>query len=159
MSDLTKIPKEKRCATQPFVLVGSIIEKDNKFLLVKENGKWNLPMGWVELGENLISAAEREAREETGLIVKVKSFLGIYNVVKRKKRKTLHMVKLVFISNEKAESEKQSENLEKNKFTLAEVKELKEKEMLWHPELVDQLEDYKEGKRYPLEILSHFLLK
>jgi len=90
MGKIKKIKKEERCVTQPFVLVGVVLEEDGEFLLVQEENKWNLPMGWVELGEDLVSAAEREAQEETGWKVKVKDFLGVYTVVKRKP-KVLHI--------------------------------------------------------------------
>ncbi|PIQ68875.1 MAG: hypothetical protein COV91_01870 [Candidatus Taylorbacteria bacterium CG11_big_fil_rev_8_21_14_0_20_46_11] len=63
----------KRVFTQVFGVVGAILEKEGKFLLVRENnpphpdhGKWNQPAGWVDVGENPITAVSREVREETG---------------------------------------------------------------------------------------------
>jgi 8-oxo-dGTP diphosphatase len=61
---------------RPIVGVGAVIIEDGRVLLVRRAhpplaGKWSLPGGVVELGETLRAAAEREAREETGLIVKV----------------------------------------------------------------------------------------
>lgn len=44
------------------IAAGGLIEKDGKFLLVKENkkickGKWNIPAGRVGDNENVIDAA------------------------------------------------------------------------------------------------------
>ena len=59
---------------QPIVGVGAVIICEDKILLEKRKdepsrGKWTIPGGLVELGENLESAVVREAREETCLEV------------------------------------------------------------------------------------------
>ena len=46
-----------------------IVIRDDKILLVKANGKFHLPGGGVELGEDPKLAAVREVKEETGATV------------------------------------------------------------------------------------------
>lgn len=47
-----------------------ILSKDGKLLLIlRKNGKWALPGGFVDDGENPEDASRREAYEETGLAV------------------------------------------------------------------------------------------
>ena len=61
----------------PKVAVGTIIEADdNRIVLVRRAidpgyGKWVFPGGYVDRGEELPAAAIREAREESGLEVKI----------------------------------------------------------------------------------------
>ena len=54
------------------ILVATVILKDNKVLMVKEQkedirGLLNLPAGHLEKGETLIQGAIREVKEETGI--------------------------------------------------------------------------------------------
>lgn len=68
------------------IVAGGLIEKDGKYLLVKENqkickGKWNIPAGGVDDNENVIEAAKREIFEETGCRVKINGILEIINQI------------------------------------------------------------------------------
>jgi ADP-ribose pyrophosphatase YjhB (NUDIX family) len=59
---------------RPIVGVGAIIIEQGRVLLARRGnppraGQWSLPGGAVEVGETLRAATEREALEETGLIV------------------------------------------------------------------------------------------
>ena len=60
---------------------GVIIEKDGKILLQRrsDNGLWGFVGGILELNETYAEAAVREAMEETGLQVRLTSFLGIFH--------------------------------------------------------------------------------
>lgn len=57
-----------------FIGVGGLVIKDSKVLLVKErfaiSGKWKLPGGHADSGEDLGEAAVREVFEETGIRAK-----------------------------------------------------------------------------------------
>ncbi len=59
---------------QPVVGIGAVIIKEGKIVLIKRGnepskGKWSIPGGLVELGENLEAAVIREVKEETCLEV------------------------------------------------------------------------------------------
>ncbi|MBR5948360.1 MAG: NUDIX domain-containing protein [Clostridia bacterium] len=60
---------------------GGLIVKDGKILFQRrsDNGKWGLIGGILEMNETYREAALREMREETGLEVKLESFLGIFH--------------------------------------------------------------------------------
>lgn len=65
------------------VSAGVRVVKDGKLLLVQRaidpwSGKWHMPAGYVEVDEEPRQAAEREAREETGLIVRVGNLVDCY---------------------------------------------------------------------------------
>ena len=76
---------ELRKLTGPRKLIlncaGALIIRDNKILFQRraDNGRWGLIGGLLEMNETYEEAALREIREETGLEVKLDSFLGIFH--------------------------------------------------------------------------------
>lgn len=67
------------------IVVGCVVKKDNKILMVQEGKKicyeqWNFPAGHVDEGETITDAAVRETYEETGCKVKLTGVLPISTV-------------------------------------------------------------------------------
>ena len=68
------------------IIVGGVIQKNGKFLLVQEaqekcRGKWNIPAGHLDPNENIFDGAKREVFEETGCKVELTGILQIGNKV------------------------------------------------------------------------------
>jgi 8-oxo-dGTP diphosphatase len=66
----------RRFPAHPLVSVGAVIVNNDRVLLARRaheplKGEWSLPGGVVEVGETLDAAVQREALEETGLVVSV----------------------------------------------------------------------------------------
>src|SRR3989344_308336 len=96
-----KIKGWKEPCRSPKLAVDNLIVKDNKILLLKRDiypfiGKLDFPAGMVEYGETVEQAAIREAKEETGLKIKLLDILGVYSFPKRDPR--FHTVSVAFIA-------------------------------------------------------------
>lgn len=73
---------EAPCANSIVVAVTAIVRNDDGDVLLIErtdNGLWAAPGGAQDIGENIVSAVEREVREETGLEVEVTGFSGVFS--------------------------------------------------------------------------------
>jgi len=71
---------------QPLVGVGTVVVCSNKILLEKRKndpgkGKWSIPGGIVELGEQTEQTAIREVKEETNLTVEKPELIDVVNNV------------------------------------------------------------------------------
>jgi len=79
------------------VVVSTVVFERGALLMVRHGrdpnpGRWNLPGGKLRPGENLIDAAARETREETGFEVEPHTLAGVYSYLSRKNRHTLRLV-------------------------------------------------------------------
>jgi 8-oxo-dGTP diphosphatase len=75
---------QREYPNHPLVGVGAIIVDGGRVLLIKRGtapllGEWSIPGGMLELGETLRHGAEREALEETGLVVRATDLLGVFD--------------------------------------------------------------------------------
>lgn len=155
----------QRVFTQTFGVVAAIIEKDGRFLLVKEKkatakDKWSHPAGWIDLEENLIDAVKREAKEETGFDFTPKNILGVYVLVKQEMNELHHAIKIVFTGDI---SEKQEDYLDdeisETKWFMPEEIESMDLNTLRDKDIKTMIKDYLAGKKYPLDLLTHTIQK
>jgi ADP-ribose pyrophosphatase YjhB (NUDIX family) len=68
----------------PKVAACSVVEQDHRIVLVQrgihpQKGKWVLPGGFVDRGEEVRAAALRETEEECGIQTRIRDLLGIYS--------------------------------------------------------------------------------
>ena len=73
---------------KPIVGIGAIIVRNGKMLLEKRKndpgkGRWSVPGGVVELGENVTQTVIREVKEETGLDVAEPEHIDVVDQITR----------------------------------------------------------------------------
>jgi ADP-ribose pyrophosphatase YjhB (NUDIX family) len=61
----------------------ALVVHDGKLLMIRRAREpwkdlWDLPGGFCDAGEHPVDTAEREVSEETGLVIRVTGFLGIW---------------------------------------------------------------------------------
>ncbi|MEL6928108.1 MAG: NUDIX hydrolase [Cyanobacteria bacterium J06600_6] len=117
---------------------------DGRIVMIQrsDTGKWGLPGGMIDWGEDLPHAASRELAEETGLtLTKIKSLRGVYSDPQRDPR--LHSISIV------VEVEAEGELDPEDKLEVLQVRAFGRDELplgdLCHDH-DQQLQDYLEGK-------------
>ncbi|MFA5746575.1 MAG: NUDIX domain-containing protein [Candidatus Paceibacterota bacterium] len=157
----------KRVFTQTFGVVGALLVKEGKVLLVKEagrkgadGGKWSHPAGWIDVGEDVIAAAKREVEEETGYEFNPAHLLGIYSLVRKDLEKELgsspHAIKLIFIGgiSDKPGKDLYDDISETKWFSPEEIEKMGPSE-LRDIDIKQMVKDYFSGKKYPIDIIRH----
>lgn len=66
------------------IIAANVIKQDGKYLMVQEDkphvkGLWNVPAGYVDVGEEVEQAAVREAKEESGYDVVIDDLIDLYH--------------------------------------------------------------------------------
>ncbi len=140
----------------PHITVATIIEREGKFLMVKENSEgrlvYNQPAGHVEIEESLLDAAIRETLEETAWRVNLVQLLGIYQYTSPDNGITY--IRHCFIAKAiepRTERDLDDDIAEAVWLSLAEL-EQRESEMR-SPLVLEVIRDYLKGISYPLSLI------
>lgn len=141
------------------VIVTVCIQEEGKFLIVQEGipkayGLWNLPGGHLDDEEDLLEGAMREAKEETGLDIEITGIMSI----QRNMIRGLNHVRVIFnakkVGGEIAFDKNEILDV---KWVTPEEAEKMDKSTLREQELfLDNVEDVKNHKNYPLEMIKTF---
>ena len=144
---------------KPNVTVAAIIERDGKFLLVEEETdegiRFNQPAGHLECEEALTDAVVREALEETGYAFLPRFLVGVYNW--RHPDKDITYLRFAFggeITGHDAQRKLDEGIIAAHWLTLDEIRALEVRHR--SPMILRGIEDWMAGKRYPLELITHY---
>ncbi len=143
----------------PHVTVAAVLERDGKFLLVEEETddgiRFNQPAGHLECREALSDAVMRETLEETGYHFAPQYLVGVYNL--RYEEKDITYLRFTFggeITGHDAARELDTGIIAARWLTLDEIRALAPKHR--SPLVLRCIEDWLAGKRYPLELVTHY---
>ena len=144
---------------QIHLTVAALVPGEQGFLLVKErDGERiviNQPAGHVEPGESLIEAVKRETFEETGWRVEPSHLLGISIYTSPHNKVTYYRLAFLCEALEQDKhAELDSDIIEALWLSEAELR-ARQTEMR-SPMVIKTLDDYCNGKRYPLEIINDY---
>jgi len=115
----------KKISQGPFLTVDGIVEYNNGIIMIKRSNPplgWALPGGFVDYGESLEHAAQREGKEETNLDIELISPFRAYSDPKRDKR--THTITFVFIAKGRGEPKGMDDAKQAKWFSVSEIKEL-----------------------------------
>lgn len=144
---------------KPNVTVAALAERDGKFLLVEEHTDrgplFNQPAGHLEPHESLIQGVARETLEETAYSFTAEALLGIY----RWHYAPGGITYLRFAFTGRITAHDPSRKLDEGIIRAVWVApdEIRTQTARHRSPLVLRcVEDYLAGKRYPLEVITHY---
>lgn len=143
---------------KPNVTVAAVVEQNGKFLLVEEHTEQgavlNQPAGHLEANETLLEGVMRETLEETAYHFQPEFVLGIY----RWRSPRDHITYLRFAFTGRAAGFDEQRKLDQGIIRAAWMTEpeiRKQAHRHRSPLVLRCVQDYLEGKRFPLDILIH----
>ena len=146
---------------KPHTTVAAVVERDGKFLMVEEEADgmivYNQPAGHLDPGENLVDATIRETREETAWQFEAEAMVGIYLWEQPGTQRT-------FLRFAFSGSVRDHDNTMALDTGILRAVWLSREELTAMPDkirspmVIDCIDDYLAGKRYPLDILRDDLL-
>ena len=141
---------------KPHATVAAIIEHNNKFLMVEEliqgEAVYNQPAGHLEPGESLIDAVIRETQEETAWQFIPEAVTGVYLWKHPDNGETFLRVAVCgSCKNHNAQQPLDTGVIQAVWLSRHEL--LSEPDKLRTPMVINCIDDYIAGKRYPLGML------
>lgn len=145
---------------KPNVTVAAVIEQDGKFLLVEEHTSqgvlFNQPAGHLEPGESLLAAVARETLEESAYEFEPQHLLGIYRW--RSPAADTTYLRFAFTGRILAHHPQQALDEGIIRASWMAPEEIRANQAHHRSPLVLRcVEDFLSGKRYPLELLVHYV--
>ena len=147
---------------KPNVTVAALMERDGKFLLVEEETeaglRFNQPAGHLDAGESLVAACAREALEETAHGFTPTELVGIYQWPRPKKENEGDITYLRFAFAGKVGAHDTARKLDAGILravwlSVAEIEACADRHR--SPLVLQCVQDYLAGRRYPLELIRH----
>lgn len=141
------------------IVVSVAIKRKDKYLLVKEAkkeilGLWNFPSGKVNFGEDLFTAAKREAKEESGYDCKIMGLSSInFFYWDDTPGLTIRFNFLGKISSSK-QSALAKDISQTSWFDFKEIEQMDKNNLLRSKATIRQYQDLKKEKSYPKSIIS-----
>ncbi|HMN45638.1 MAG TPA: NUDIX hydrolase [Povalibacter sp.] len=145
---------------RPDLTVAAIVERNGEFLLVEERvGNamvFNQPAGHVERGEELIAAVIRETLEETAWTFQPEALTGIYLWDQPEKQRTF--LRFAFCGQVTAHdpARRLDRGIERALWMNRRQIDLRAAR-LRSPMVTRCIDDYLQGRRYPLDVVQHLL--
>ena len=145
---------------KPNTTVAAVVEQNGHFLLIEETtergNRYNQPAGHLEDGETLFQAVIRETQEESAYGFTPTHLLGVYHW--KLTQKDITYLRFAFIGD--AHSHQAAQRLDDGIIravwmTVDEIRELEKQYLTRSPQVLNCVEDYLNGKRFPLEVVSH----
>ncbi|HKE93644.1 MAG TPA: NUDIX hydrolase [Povalibacter sp.] len=145
---------------RPDLTVAAIVERNGAFLLVEERvGNamvFNQPAGHVERSEELVAAVIRETLEETAWTFRPEALTGIYLWEQPEKQRSF--LRFTFCGH--VTSHDPGRRLDRGierALWMSRDQLVTRASRLRSPMVLRCIDDYLEGRRYPLEIVQHML--
>ena len=142
---------------KPHATVASIVERDNRFLMVEEfiHGQYvyNQPAGHLDPNESLLNAAIRETKEETAWDFIPEYIAGIYRWDQTETGRCF--LRFTFVGTcENHDPEQTLDDGIIQAIWLTREELASQPEKLRSPMVLTCIDDYLAGKKYPLELLT-----
>lgn len=141
----------------PHLTVAAIVERSGKFLCVEEhprhNNVINQPAGHVEHGESIVAAVEREMLEETGYVFKPVDIIGLYYIEGSNGISYLRICFTGTLGEQQHDGPIDPDITQTHWFSLDKLRQ----QTLRSPVVIDAVEDYMAGIRYPLSLIRNYI--